>query len=385
MASNFHQLIRGYEDLKREVENLRKYGTDYNSQARIWREAAERLHPRRLKLRVSEIHRETDSAFTLRLVAVGRRLPPFQAGQYINILVEIDGVHTGRPYSISSPPNQTAYYDITVKRVPNGFVSDYLLDRVRVGDILTSTGPAGHFYYNPLCHGKRLVFMAGGSGITPFISMIREMTDRGLDLQIHLLYGSRTPEESIFQEELVSRAKYHANFTYDLVISEPVAGCTELTGFIDAALIGKLVIPVESSMFYLCGPGEMYGFCIPELEKLGVPRRRIRWELFGIGTRACDDPAWQKDIAPNATFSVRLSDGREISACASESLMVAMERAGLVVEQCCRSGECSLCRMQLVSGRIFQPPYALVRKSDRENGYVHACAAYPLSDLEIRL
>ena len=385
MDKKICSLIKGYAEIEKEIGILRQYGASYVSQKGVWREVVERLHPKRLQFRVSEIRKEVDSVSTLRLVAVGRHLPPFQAGQYINVLVEIDGVHTGRPYSISSSPNQTAYYDITIKRVPNGFVSDYLLDRVQVGDILTSTGPAGHLYYNPLIHGKNLVFIAGGSGITPFMSMIREATDRSVDRQIHLLYGCRTPQEAIFHEELTGRAKSHANFIYDLVISEPSKDYKGLTGFMDAALIKGMGIPVESSMFYLCGPGDMYKHCIPELQKLGIPRRRIRQEVFVLGDKVCEDAAWQSDIAPDAVFSVNLSDGRKISACASESLMVAMERAGMVVENCCRSGECSLCRMEIVSGNVFQPSCSLVRKSDRVNGYVHACSTYPLSDIEVRL
>jgi glycine betaine catabolism B len=385
MDKKIYSLLEGYAEIEKEIGRRRKDGTSCVSQKGIWREAVERLHPKRLQLRVTEIRKELDSVVTLRLVALGRHLPPFQAGQYINVLVDINGVHTGRPYSISSAPNQNAYYEITVKRVPHGFVSDYLLDRVRVGDLLSSTGPAGHLYYNPLFHGKNLVFLAGGSGITPFMSMIREATDRGVDRKIHLLYGCRTPQEAIFHEELTARAKIHANFIYDLVISEPSKDYKGLTGFMDAALIKGMGIAVESSMFYLCGPRDMYVHCVPELQKLGIPWRRIRQEVFGEGARVCEDAAWQSDIAPDKVFAVSLSDGRKISACASESLMVAMERAGMVVDNCCRSGECSLCRMQIVSGKVFQPSCSLVRKSDRENGYVHACSTYPLSNLEVRL
>lgn len=385
MDEHIRSLIEGYADIEQETRMLRRYGTRYDSHKGVWREAVERLHPKRLRLKVSEIRRELNTVATLRLVPVGRPLPPFQAGQYITVLVEIDGVHTGRPYSIASPPNQTAYYDIMVKSVTHGFVSAFLLDRVRVGDMLITTGPAGHLYYNPLSHGKNLVFLAGGSGITPFLSMIRETTDRGLDRRIHLLYGCRTPDEALFHEELLSRARHHPRFTYDLVISEPPAGYKGLRGFINAALIRQLGISVESSMFYLCGPTDMYGYCVPELENLGIPRRRIRQEVFGTGARVCEDPAWDKTVAPDAVFSVSLSDGRTVSACASESLLVALERAGLVVEQCCRSGACSLCRLRIVSGTVFQPSCALVRSSDRVNGYVHACATYPLSDLEVML
>ncbi|MBP7734361.1 MAG: 2Fe-2S iron-sulfur cluster binding domain-containing protein [Spirochaetes bacterium] len=385
MGGDSQHQIRGYEDIRKEIELRGTFGVDCIPRKGMWRDAVERLHPKRLKLRVSEIHKETDSVATLRLVADDRPLPPFQAGQHITVLVEIDGVRTGRPYSISSSPCQTAYYDITVKRAPHGFVSSYLLDRVRVGDVLVSTGPAGHFHYNPLFHGKNLVFMAGGGGITPFMSMIREVTDRGLDRTISLLYGCRTPQEAIFHEELTARARRHANFTYTPVISEPAAGCTEQTGFLDADLVKKLGISIDTAMFYLCGPGEMYGRCVPDLHKLGVPGRRIRQEVYGPGPGICDDPAWPADVAPDDVFSIRIAGGRTIAAPVSESLLVAMERAGMTVEHSCRSGRCSLCRVKVISGKVFQASGSLVRKSDRAHGYVHACSAYPLSDLEILL
>jgi len=125
--------IEGYRNILRENEILRKYALDRTGQKGQVAAVVDRLHPSRLTLRVSRILEETDSAKTLRLVAAdGGWLPPFQAGQYINLFVEIGGVRTSRPYSISSPPTQTAYYDITVRRVPDGFVSIYLLDEERI-------------------------------------------------------------------------------------------------------------------------------------------------------------------------------------------------------------------------------------------------------------
>lgn len=385
MARDFRTDIEGYNEILREIEVCRKYGTDYRRDPGRWREAVERLHPRRLRLRVSEIIPETGKAATLRLVADKGFLPPFQAGQYITLFVEIDGIRTSRAYSISSSPCQIAYYDITVKQVPGGFVSDYLLNKVRVGDVLESSGPAGHFHYNPLFHGQNLVFLAGGSGITPFMSMIRETTDRGLSRRIHLIYGCLTPDEAIFHRELVERSERHPNFTYHLVISEPDPGYQGLTGFITADLIKNLTGDPGDKMFYLCGPPEMYDFCLAELEKLRVPRRRIRMESFGPPVRVFEDPAWPRDVSPDAVFTVRLPGGREIKAPAREPLLNSLERAGLVVESCCRSGECSMCRVKVQSGRVFQLPGALVRKSDREAGYIHSCVSYPLSDLELML
>lgn len=151
-------------------------------------------------------------------------LPPFEAGQYINIFVEIDGVRTSRPYSISSSPKQRGYYDITVARIKTGFVSDYLLNKAKIGDIFESTSPAGEFHYNPVFHGKNLVFLAGGSGITPFMSMIHDVLDSGLDRNISLIYGSRTEKTAIFLEELKDLSARHDNFNFTLVVSEPCEG-----------------------------------------------------------------------------------------------------------------------------------------------------------------
>ncbi len=172
--------IEGYDAVLTEIEVARRYGTDYTAQQGKLKRIIDSLHPKALSLKVSEISEATPSAKVFRLVAAGGYLPPFQAGQYINLCVELGGVRTSRPYSIASPPSQSAYYEIAVRAVPDGFVSDYLLKNVAVGDEFVSSGPAGNFYYNPLFHGDDLVFLAGGSGITPFMSMIRETTDRGL-------------------------------------------------------------------------------------------------------------------------------------------------------------------------------------------------------------
>jgi len=342
------------------------------------------LHPKKLELRVSEIIRETPSTKTLRLVSTkGAFLPPFQAGQYINLFVEAAGVRTSRPYSISSSPTETGHYDITVRRVEDGFVSDLLLEETDVGDSFTSSGPAGCFVYNPLFHGKDLVFLAGGSGITPFMSMIREIVGRGLDRRITLIYGSRDPSDIVFGAELDRIAANHPTIRVRHVISNPPVGYQGLTGFITADLVKNLVGDVAGKTFYVCGPEAMYGFCLAELGKLGVPRRRIRTEVYGPPRDVASKPGWPEDISRDDVFTVRIKGGASFRAKAGEPLMVSLERAGVAIPALCRSGECSLCRTRLVSGRVFQPENVRLRKSDRAFGYIHPCVAYPLTDLEI--
>ncbi|MBN1613669.1 MAG: FAD-dependent oxidoreductase [Deltaproteobacteria bacterium] len=348
------------------------------------REVLEKIHADRLKLKVGQIIGETASAKTFRMESTGGPLPYFQAGQYINLFVNIDGIITSRPFSISSIPGES-YYDITVRRQQGGFVSPYLLDRVKEGDLFESTGPNGNFRYEPLMDSRDLVLLAGGSGITPFISMLREMRDKRTDLKVHLIYGNRIPEDILFEKELIGMAAGGANFRVDFVISEPPAGWAGPCGFLDAAMIAKLIGPVEGKTFLVCGPAQMYLLCEDALKSLGVPARRIRKEVYGPPADVTAEPGWPGIAADSVFTVVEERSKRTIQARAGEPLMAALERAGLVVPALCRSGECSACRTRLLSGKVFAPARVRLRRADLKSGYIHPCMSYPVEDLRIRL
>jgi glycine betaine catabolism B len=342
------------------------------------------LHPRRISLKVSEVIEETGSAKTLRLTPASGELPWFRAGQYINLFVEVGGVKTSRPYSIASAPGKP-YYDITVRRKPGGFVSAYLLDDVKPGDVLESTGPSGAFYHEPLTDGSDLVFLAGGSGITPFMSIMREVVENDLPLHVHLLYGSRYPGDIIFSRELAQMGAENENIDVDFVISEPGEEWAGLCGFIDADVISSALGQVEGKTFYICGPAEMYPFCEGALSVLGVTGIRVKKEAYGPPDDVTMEEGWP-GIAPDAEFEVvEESSGTMFKAKVGEPLLNSMERAGLTVEAVCRAGECTFCRTRLVAGEVFAPARVLRRWADEHFGYIHPCMSYPLSDLRIRL
>jgi len=382
---DFREDIEGYGEIKQEMEISRKYGINYRVQKNRRADVVSRLHPKVLKLRLADIILETPTTKTLRLVAREGNLPPFQAGQYINLQVEINGIRTSRPFSISSSPRQTAYYDITVRKIENGFVSAYLFDDVRVGDEFTSSGPAGNFYYNPLFHGQKLVFLAGGSGVTPFMSMIRENIDLGLDREIHLFYGSQTSEEIIFHGELSDMAARRPNFHYHPVLENVSADYEGLSGMISSDLINRVLGDIKVDTYYICGPQGMYDALLPQLKAVNIPARKIRHEMFGNPADITAQPGWPREIRKEAAFTVNVEGRKSLAAQAGEPLLIALEKAGLIVPSLCRSGECSLCRVQLLSGKVFQPQGVLMRESDKKYGYIHSCKAYPLEDLVIRL
>ncbi len=412
------QDISGHLRVSRQRQALRQpgQGVDYTAQGDTVHQIVSRLHPRRMQLRVTDIIQETPTTKTFRFERMDGPLPPFRPGQYVNLFVDVDGVLTSRPYSISSPPpapvpsppggagteGQHSTLDLTVRDKPGGFVAPYLLNEVEIGDEFETTGPAGSFYHEPLIDGDDLVFLAGGSGITPFMSILRNTLARGTassPLQIHLLYGSRVPEDVIFGDELAELAANHPNFEYALVISEPPPGYEGLRGFLSAdliadqigliadqiGLIADQIGSLQGKTFYVCGPSIMYDFCLASLTELGLPQHKIKRELYGPPGDVTAEPGWPPDLPADAMFTVEV-DGREtIRALAGEPLMNSLERHGIVVPAVCRAGECSACRIRLLSGRVFQPAQTGLRESDRQHGYIHACVSYPLQDLRIRI
>ena len=371
----------GPETLK-ELEMAKKTGKDISLERGTVQRKVDQYHPSVLHLTVSEIEPVSPIAKRIRLVSDTGYLPPFEAGQYINVFCEIDGVRTSRPYSLSSSAKQRAYYEITVAAVEGGFVSGYLLQQLKVGDRLEANGPAGVFRYHPVFHSKRSVFLGGGSGITPFVSMIRTALESGEDRDMTLLYGSRTEELAMYHRELAAFAEGHPNFHYTLILSDEEKEGME-HGFIDAERIRAHVPEILDCTYYMCGPAVMMEFCRKALDELQIPGRSIRREVFGTRRDIWNEPGWPEGMTGEERLQIKVGD-QTIQAKSGESVLTALERGGLRVNVCCRSGECSLCRVQLVSGKVFTAQGALLRYADELFGYIHSCKAYPISDLELR-
>lgn len=366
----------------RSFSRVADYTTD--EVANLVGEQRAKLQASRMTLKLVECVDETPTTKTLRFERSDGSMPHFRAGQYVNLFVEIDGVQTSRPFSISSAPGSQRL-DLTVRRKPGGFVSEYLLDQPTIGTSFESTLPVGHFYYEPLIDGSDLVFLAGGSGITPMMSIIRDQQKAGWPVTIQLLFGCRTPDDVIFGDELAKRANETERFDFTRVISEPPEGFDGVTGFLDAQLISKQVSKVTEKTFFICGPTLMYRLCLAELTKLSVPPHRIRREAYGPPDNITEEDGWPADIPADATFRVDVEGAKTIEVVASEPLLNSLERNGLVVPAVCRSGGCSACRTKVLSGNVFMPASAAVREADLKHGYVHPCMCYPVEDLQIRL
>jgi ferredoxin-NADP reductase len=353
------------------------------------------LHPPSLDLMVSKIVDHGPDARTFRLVpADDTNPPPFRAGQYLSLKGAWEGACVSRPYSISSAPYEArlpggGYYEITVKRLSDGFVSPLVFTTWKEGTRVSASGPHGEFYHEPLRDSRDIVAVAGGSGITPFLSMAREIAHGSMDARLTILYGVRTMREALFEKELLSLAeKMPDRLGVCYVVSEPDGTEKCATGFIDAALIKKEIGDITGRSFFVCGPQALYGFFRDEAEKLIIPRRRLRWEVSGPNRVITAHPAFPKQ-ATGKEFGLTVSlgwDQKTIAARAEEPILVALERAGIAADSRCRSGECGVCRAELISGEVFiETETDARRRVDQEYGFIHACSTYPVGNCTIRI
>lgn len=309
----------------------------------------------------------------------------FRAGQYVSIALDIGDAKLNKPYTIRSCPKDAlnGTYTITVKRTAKGFASDYILDNWQVGTKVKLSAPLGEFYHQELRDAKHVVALAGGSGITPFYSMAAAIADGTEDFTLTILYGSRTKDAILLGEELdaIAAASNGKVKVVNVLSEEECDGCEK--GFITAQLVKKYA-PDGDYSIYLCGPKAMYKFMDTELSKLGLKARRIRKELPGEYGDPIGDEKYPKEAA-GKTYEITVlirGESQTVTCRADQTLLDALEKAGIRAPSHCRSGECGWCHSRLVSGDVYIPEDTDGRRlADKKFGWVHPCCSYPLSDV----
>ncbi|QAY90711.1 pyridoxamine 5'-phosphate oxidase family protein [Pseudomonas sp. ACM7] len=359
-----------------------------------WEQANARLQAQALgdrwrPLRVVRIKEESHNIRSIYLEpADGAGLPVFQAGQHLPLRFNIaDEVHI-RTYSLSSAPSDD-FFRISVKR--EGLVSSHLHEQVRVGDLLEARAPQGHFTVAPN-ERRPLVLLAAGVGITPLLSMLREVVYQGLRTRrirpTWFFQSSRTLADQAFRPELDRLLDGAGDAVRVLrLVSQPEAGALEgedfdLTGRIDTALLKPLleVEDYDQLDFVLCGPGSFTQALYDGLRELDIRDARIHAETFGPSTlrRVPDPDAVVIEQPPAATTSVPVVFQRSAKEARWQpdggSLLELAESRGLRPEFSCRGGSCGTCKTRLISGQVNYPqPPAEVP----DDGQVLICCAIP--------
>ncbi len=351
------------------------------------------MHPGIIDVEIVDIKEETPSSRTFSFKACeGYKLPFFYAGQHISVKFCIEGKWLTRPFSVSSAPMEAAkdgILQITLRKKPGGYVSTWVWDNWKVGSKLKFEGAFGDGYWSSIRDTEHVVGIAGGSGITAFRSIAKDMAATKRPRKFTILYGSRSQDDIIFYDELneISAASEGTIEVYN-ILSEPKEGWGGEVGFIGAEIIKKLVPDWDKVSYFVSGPQAMYDFIDAEFAKMGIRKKFIRKEEYGETDDITLSPVYPKG-KENETFKIKVifgKDERVIDAKATDTVVVSLEKAGIAPDSHCRSGACGWCRSLLLEGDVWQRPQSDgVRAADKDMGYFHPCSAYPMSDLTIEV
>ena len=334
------------------------------------------FHP----LKVRKVGRDTDDA-----VAVTFDVPAdladafrFAAGQYLNLRHG----ELRRSYSICAAPGEPLR--VGVRRVPGGEFSTWLHTSLKAGDTIDVMEPLGHFGGNAATRSRRLLAVAGGSGITPILSIVRSRLGGDPQARCTLLYGNRTLASTMFKEEIedlknrfITRLSVHPVFSREAVDSPLHAGRIDADKI---ATVLRLAGPVDEA--FVCGPHAMNDEVEATLRAMGLAPGQIHVERFGVPPGAAAAPVVPAEAGLAGARVVVVRDGitRElVLGHAGESVLAAASRAGLDVPYSCRSGVCATCRARLLEGQIRMDRNFALEPADIDAGFVLTCQAHPLT------
>lgn len=303
-------------------------------------------------------------------------LCPFKAGQYISIIINNASVYTTRAYSLSSSPGYVAknLYRITIKKVEGGLVSNYMLNHVKVGDKLTISRPVGEFTYNRLRDEKNVIAIAGGSGITPFISLAGAILDNLEDCNLTVFYSVKTQDDIMFQKEISEINAKSKKVRFIITLTRE-----QKEGYLHGHITKTMLEPYikEFNTVFMCGPKALYKSMNAILSEFSIPKKSVHYENFFMEYTPPEIQTYE--------LKVILKNDFVLTSCRSdETLLVAMERAHIKAPSLCRVGSCGFCRSILLDGKIKMIG-ASMKKSEVENDYIHPCVSYPESNIVLRI
>lgn len=313
----------------------------------------------------------------------------FEPGQFITISPLIAGQTVARCYTLSSSPTRPFSFSITVKRVPNGVVSNWLHDNLRAGDTLGASGPAGSF--TPVGHpAAKLLYLSAGSGVTPLMSMTRAGFDLSAQLDVVFVHSARTPVDIVFHQELTRMQALMPGLRV-LNVCEGLGADVDWTGPVgrlSLELLNEAVPDFREREVFTCGPKGYMDAVKALLKNGGYDFAHYHEESFDIAA-LMEEPLIE--AAPvveqgETLFTITLSrSGKTFSMPATQTVLSAAKKAGAIVPSSCSQGVCGTCKTALLQGTVEMNHNGGIRQREIDKGLRLLCCSKPTSDLVIDL
>ncbi len=307
----------------------------------------------------------------------------FTPGQFLTFTFEIDGQPVSRCYTISSAPTRPDRATITVKRVAGGPVSNWLHDTLKPGSIVKALGPMGSFtsFAHP---ARKYLFLSGGSGITPLMSMARAYHDLGETPDIVFIHSARTPADIIFREELGLMARHAAQFRFAPICEADAPGeaWPGYRGRISLPLLRLIAPDFFEREILTCGPSLYMAAVRGLLGEAGFDMAHYHEESFAFEEMLAEETA--EPVTGATAFRVEFAKSGRVVACdAGTTILAAARSAGLKLPSSCTKGICGTCKSGLTSGKVDMKHGGGIRQREIDRGQILICCSKPLTDLVI--
>lgn len=339
--------------------------------------------PSFLKLIIKEVKRETKDAVSI-LFNVPEELKDnykFIAGQYVNIRLTLDGKEIRRAYSICSSP-ESGELRIAVKAVKDGAFSQFANTKLKAGDVLEVGKPEGKFILEPQADRlKNYVAFVAGSGITPVLSILKSVLKSEPKSSFVLVYGNKSPEETIFYQELHDlQLQYVGRLFVHFVYSKAKAE-NALFGRIDKSVVNYALNnkhkEMEFDKFYLCGPEEMIDTVSTILKEKNVKDSAIKFELFTASVHEHEI----KDLSGHSKITIMVDDEEtSFEMSQKQTILEAALKQGIDAPYSCQGGICSSCLCRVTEGSAEMKKNSILTDKEIADGLILSCQAHPTSD-----
>jgi ring-1,2-phenylacetyl-CoA epoxidase subunit PaaE len=337
-------------------------------------------------LQVKEVIQETSDTVTLSFWHPISEQIKYKAGQFITIAIPTtDGKKVKRSYSMSSSPATDTAVAVTVKRVPNGIVSNYLNDNVHTGDFLEVIEPMGHFIFDPQENPDRNIYLfAAGSGITPLMSIAKTVLKTESNTKVKLFYGNRSEDSIIFKKELEELENQHKErFSTHYIVSKPQGIWVGERGRINQAnatlLLKDACADFKKDHFYMCGPEEMMDELKKIFELYDTPKGHVHFERFNAPMQE-EDTVNLEELKKQTVKVIYDGDTHEFVVEPHQTILEAALEQDIDLPYSCQAGMCTACLGKCTDGKVKMDEEEGLTEKEIAQGYILTCVSHPMSE-----